>query len=66
MIATYFNGEELIELCTLLEIDHETLGGEGKKAQAGRLVSFIERRGRTEELLGALDQLRPKVAWPAI
>jgi hypothetical protein len=32
--------------------------------RAERLVGYLDRRGRTDELLEKLDQLRPKVAWP--
>lgn len=66
MISTYFNDEELRELCLMLRINYDSLGGDGNKAKATRLVTYLERRGRTQELLEALGNLRPNVAWPAL
>lgn len=66
MIALHFDEEELRTLCLLLNIDYESLGGDGKRAKAERLVGYLDRRGRTDELLEQLDQLRPKVAWPSV
>jgi hypothetical protein len=66
MIAQRFNGEELRELCISLSIDFESLGGEGNKAKAHRLIAFLERRGRAQELLETLGEFRPNVAWPAM
>jgi len=66
MIALHFDEDELRTLCLLLNIDYESLGGDGKRAKAERLVGYLDRRGRSEELLGKLDQLRPRVAWPTV
>ncbi len=66
MIAQRFDEDELRTLCLLLNIDFESLGGDGKRARAERLVGYLDRRGRTDELLEKLDQLRPKVAWPSV
>ncbi len=66
MIAVYFNDEELRSLCLSLNVDYESLGGDGKKARAERLVSHMERHGRSEELLSTLNALRKHVAWPAL
>lgn len=66
MIGLYFDEDELRTLCLLLNIDYESLRGEGKRAKAERLVGYLDRRGRTDELLKKLDQLRPKVAWPTV
>ncbi len=66
MIALHFDEEELRTLCLLLNIDYESLGGDGKRARTERLVGYLDRRGRVDELLEKLDQLRPKVAWPSV
>lgn len=66
MIAQRFDEDELRTLCLLLNIDFESLGGDGKRARAERLVGYLDRRGRVDELLEKLDQLRPKVAWPSV
>jgi hypothetical protein len=66
MIALHFDEDELRTLCLLLNIDYESLGGDGKRAKAERLVGYMDRRGRADELLGKLDQLRPRVAWPTV
>lgn len=66
MIALHFDEEELRTLCLLLNIDYESLGGDGKRAKAERLVGYLDRRGRSDELLDKLDQLRPRVAWPTV
>jgi len=66
MIALHFDEDELRTLCLLLNIDYESLGGDGKRAKAERLVGYLDRRGRSDELLDKLDQLRPRVAWPTV
>ena len=66
MIAQHFDEDELRTLCLLLDIDYESLGGAGKRARAERLVGYLDRRGRVDELLEKLDQLRPRVAWPTV
>lgn len=42
--------EELKTLCADLNVDYDSLGGEGKAAKARELVAFMKRRGRLAEL----------------
>jgi len=66
MIALHFDEDELRTLCLLLNIEYQSLVGDGKRAKAERLVGYLDRRGRSDELLDKLDQLRPRVAWPTV
>ena len=66
LISVHFSDEELRELCLLLGVDFESLGGDGKKARALRLVMYMERFGRSDELLERLAELRVKVVWPTV
>jgi hypothetical protein len=49
-IRDKFNDSELRDLCFELQIDYESLPGDGKAAKARELVSFCERRDRLPEL----------------
>jgi hypothetical protein len=56
-IRDKFNDSELRDLCFELDIDYESLGGEGKAAKARELVAFCERRDRLPELERAAQQM---------
>ncbi|MCP4539774.1 MAG: hypothetical protein GY832_21765, partial [Chloroflexi bacterium] len=46
-----FNLEELRTLCYDLNVDFESLGGEGKANKARELVLYMERHDRMDELI---------------
>ncbi len=57
------NERELRELCFKLRVDYENLASGGKKDKARELIDFLERRGRVDELLGAMPSLKPGVPF---
>jgi tetratricopeptide (TPR) repeat protein len=62
-LVSYFNEEELRDLCFQLGIDYETLPGDSKTIKARELVAYHERRNRIESLSQVCHQLRPNVSW---
>ncbi len=62
-LVSYFNEEELRDLCFQLGIDYETLPGDSKTIKARELVAYHERRNRIESLSQVCHQLRPNVVW---
>jgi tetratricopeptide (TPR) repeat protein len=62
-LVSYFNEEELRDLCFQLGIDYETLPGDSKTIKARELVTYHERRNRIESLSQVCRQLRPNVSW---
>jgi Effector-associated domain 7/TIR domain len=58
-----FSDGDLHDLCFDMEIDYESLPGQGKSAKARELIAYCERRGRLPELVAKLYKLRPNVAW---
>ena len=54
ILKTYFDDNELRELCFAMEIDYESLPGAGKAAKARELVAYCERHGRATELVEAI------------
>ena len=62
-IDRHFNQVELKDLCFRFQVDYESLGGEGKRDKARELITHMERRGRTAELIEACARLRPQVDW---
>jgi hypothetical protein len=67
-IIERFNLEELRTFCFGLDVDYDTLGGEGKAGKARELVSLMQRKGRLDELIAAFeaqDQVTLQPAAPA-
>ncbi|MCL5996109.1 MAG: tetratricopeptide repeat protein [Chloroflexi bacterium] len=62
-LIEYFNTDELRSLCFDLGIDWESLAGEGKNAKARELITYMQRRGKLDELMKAVREVRPTVAW---
>jgi hypothetical protein len=63
MLDTSFNEDELRTLCADLDIDYESLPGEGKSSKARELIAYLQRRGRSDELVAYLIRLRPNQPW---
>ena len=64
LIISHFNLEEIRELCFELELDYESLAGEGKAAKVRELISLLQRIDRLPDFVSLLNQKRPKVPWP--
>ena len=62
-LVDYFSDSELNDLCFDMDIDYESLPGQGKSAKARELIAYCERRGRLPELVTRLYRLRSNVAW---
>jgi hypothetical protein len=57
-----FSMDELRELCFEMDIDPDSLPGDGKRAKARELVVFCRRHGRLEEISRHFLRLRPHLA----
>jgi hypothetical protein len=63
LINRYFGLADVRDLCFRFGVDHEDLGGDGKREKARELVEQMERNGRLPDLIALLKQLRPHVDW---
>ena len=61
-----FDLEELRTLCFDLDVDFDSLRGEGKEGQARELVALCDRTDRLPDLIAACAKRRPRVDWSAI
>jgi hypothetical protein len=61
ILVRQFDTNELHTLCFDMNIDLESLPGDGKSAKVRELLAFLERRGRIAELVGTIRELRPDV-----
>ena len=61
IIKTYFDDNEIRDICFQLGVDYEDLPGQGKGAKARDLVQFMERRDRLDELVRKVRQVRPHI-----
>ncbi len=57
-LCKHFSLDELRTLCFDLEVDHESLAGEGKEAKARELVLYLQRRGELDQLTDAIQRVR--------
>jgi predicted NACHT family NTPase len=58
-----FSLEEVRTLCFDLDIDYDSLGGEGKSAKTRELIARFRREARISELIAYLTNARPTVPW---
>ncbi len=59
VIEKYFDEEELRTLCSDLDVDYDSLPGDGKAAKARELASHFMRRGQEYLLAVTVAGLRP-------
>ncbi len=59
LIIRRFDQEELRNLCQDLDVDYDSLRGEGKAGKARELVALLQRRSRLDDLLNRLNELQP-------
>jgi hypothetical protein len=64
-ITQCFSISDISIMCADLDIDYESLGGEGKESKALELISYMNRRGRLTELTQYCVTSRPKHPWPS-
>lgn len=65
LLVEHFNADELHTLCSDLNVDYDSLRGEGKEGKARELIEHLADRGRLSELIGLAAQERPNVDWQA-
>jgi len=53
------SAEDIRNLCFLLNLDYDTLPGDGRSAKAREIVAHFDRREDLDTLATALHQLRP-------
>jgi hypothetical protein len=63
LLTNHFDDEELRTLCFDLGIDYDDLRGEGKASKARELVTYLERRGRIDDLVEIGKRVRPRLEW---
>lgn len=63
-IVAHFNTEEIRTLCYDMNVDYDSLGGEGKEGKVRELIIMCRRHGREEQLLSTLKLARPNIEWP--
>jgi len=62
-IAGRFNEAELRQLAFLMNTNLEDIGGDGHSDRSLQFCLFIDRHGRTCELVSLLENLRPSINW---
>ncbi len=62
-ITKCFNDSELRSLCFGLDIDYDSLVGEGKSGKARELVAYLQRRNCLPDLITICRRERPNVLW---
>lgn len=63
LITRHLNDSELRTLCFDLEVDYDSLLGEGKADKARELIAYLDRRGRIADLLKIGKLSRPDILW---
>ncbi len=63
LLIKHFDIDELRTLCFELGIDYDSLRGESRDDKARELVTYLERRGRLDELVEVGRRLRPDIDW---
>jgi hypothetical protein len=58
-----FNKSDLRTLCFDLNIDYESLGGQGREGKVRELILYAERNGRVAEVIEACRQRRSHYSW---
>ena len=64
LLVTHFDEGELRTLCFDLDVDCDSLPGEGKANKARELVSYLQRRNQILDLVQTGRRLRPNAPWP--
>lgn len=62
-LTQYFSDDELRTLCVDLEVDYESLPGQGKEGKARELIAHLQRRDLLPGLIAKCGQQRPNVSW---
>jgi outer membrane protein assembly factor BamB/tetratricopeptide (TPR) repeat protein len=63
LLTNHFSVAELRSLCFALNVEYEDLEATGRPDKARELITYLERRGRLNELITLCRQERPHLAW---
>jgi hypothetical protein len=63
IFADCFSDGELRTLCFYLEVEYDSLPGDGKADKARELIAYLERRRDIPRLVKVGRQLRPDIDW---
>jgi hypothetical protein len=66
ILCRQFDLEELRTLCWILDVDYDSLRGEGKAAKARELIRYAQNRGLLLALVEEGRALRADVDWPDV
>ena len=66
ILTTYFDENELRDLCFDLGVDYDGLPGEGKTGKARELVAYLKRHKRLPDLVKVGKQERQDISWPEV
>jgi len=58
-MSLYFNTSEIQVICFDLNIDYDDLSGDSKNSKILELITYAQRRGILDELVAAVQRLRP-------
>lgn len=62
-ISKYFDAQELRDLMYYFGIDPENVHAAGHRDRCLQFVLYLQRRGKTPQLIERLEVLRPLVKW---
>lgn len=65
-INQHFDISELKSICLELNIDYENLSGYNKLDKCRELISYLQRRGRLNDLIHVCERQRPHIKWGEI
>ncbi len=63
ILVSYFDESELRTLCFDLNVDYESLPGDGKADKAREFIRYLERRKLISDLVKVGKRLRPQASW---
>ncbi len=63
MLNTYFDLNEIQNLCFEINVDYDNLGGNNKLDKCRELITYLQRRGRLDELIEVCLRERPNIPW---
>lgn len=66
LIIQHFDIEELQDLCFDLDIDYDSLRGEGKAGKVRSLLDRCRKEGRSDDVLEFCQESRPKIDWASL
>jgi len=66
ILCDRFDLEDLRTLCFLLEVNYDSLRGEGQAARARELIHYAQNRGLLPALVEEGKALRPDIVWPDV